>query len=238
VSDRSPHVHIVTGDPFRQPGQPGTMTRTGPQSRISVNAHEPGPQALPPAGGGSATGEGEVTTAVLCVPAGISPARRLAPAARRAAAGTVRHVPLRPHRQATIWEQTYPGTPDQVRRLRAALRQQLDACPVADDVLLLMDELAANAVRHSRSGQEAGTFTARLLTVPGEYVYGEVEDGGSSWDGDLLGSAREASGLFLVMACAAACGVAADGPARVVWFAVPHPGCDLPPALVPLIRPG
>ena len=83
------------------------------------------------------------------------------------------------------------------------------------------EELAANAVRASR--ERGGTFTARLLHVPGDYVLGEIEDGGSIWDGDLEGSARDASGLFVVLNLTSACGVAADGCKRVVWFRIHYP---------------
>jgi anti-sigma regulatory factor (Ser/Thr protein kinase) len=79
------------------------------------------------------------------------------------------------------WEHTYPGTGEQVGRVRAAVRPLLSDCPIADDVVLVMSELATNAVRHSASRD--GTFTARLLHIPGDYVFGEVEDGGSRWDG-------------------------------------------------------
>jgi two-component sensor histidine kinase len=94
---------------------------------------------------------------------------------------------------------------------------------MADEILLIMHELAANAVRHSRSRENDGTFTVRLFTAPGEYVLGEVEDGGSDWDGDLRGSARDASGLFLVLNLAAACGVSGGRRKRVVWFRVRYP---------------
>jgi hypothetical protein len=121
------------------------------------------------------------------------------------------------------WEQAYPGTEDQLGHVRAALRLLLRGCPMADDVLLIMHELAANAVRHSKSREVGGTFTARLLDIPGEYVLGEIEDDGSSWDGDLCGSARDASGLYLLLALSAACGVSGERWKRVVWFRLHYP---------------
>ena len=77
------------------------------------------------------------------------------------------------------WERSFPGTRDQIRLMRAALGPLLGGCPMADDVILLMSELGANAVRHSGSGSAGGTFTARLVDLPGEYVLGVIEDGGS-----------------------------------------------------------
>ncbi len=78
-----------------------------------------------------------------------------------------------------IWEQTFPGTTEQVRHVRAALRPLLRDCPVADDVVLLVSELSANAITHSASGKPGGKFTVRLQHFRGEYVWGEVEDDGS-----------------------------------------------------------
>ena len=43
-------------------------------------------------------------------------------------------------------EQSYPGTADQLRHVRSALRQFLGGCPVADDAVCLLSELCANAV--------------------------------------------------------------------------------------------
>ena len=122
-----------------------------------------------------------------------------------------------------VWEQAYPGDEVQLGYLRAALRPLLCGCPVADDVVQLMSELGANAVRHSRSREAGGTFTARLLDVPGQYVLGEIEDGGSDWRGDLQGSAREASGLDLLLKFSAACGVSGDSRERAVWFRLQYP---------------
>ena len=136
------------------------------------------------------------------------------------------------------WERAYPGTEDQLAHVRAALRPLLRECPMADDVLLIMHELAANAVRHSKSREGGGTFTARLLDVPGEYVVGEIEDGGSNWDGDLLGSARDTSGLYILLHLAAACGVSGQRWKRVVWFRVHYPPVTgSPRALAPPSAP-
>jgi hypothetical protein len=101
---------------------------------------------------------------------------------------------------------------------------------MADDIVLLMSELAGNAVRHSGSGADGGTFTARLLDLPGEYVLGVVEDGGSDWDGNLRDSARDASGLHLVLALSADCGVYGGRRKRAVWFRMHYPCGDGMPA--------
>jgi hypothetical protein len=147
------------------------------------------------------------------------------------AAGAAQTFPLPrpvPGYQGSTWERTYPGREEQVRHVRAALRLLLGDCPVTDDAVLVMSELAANAVRHSASREHGGTFTVRLRHVPGECVVGEIEDGGSIWDGDLEGSARDASGLLVVLSLASACGVTADGGRRVVWFRIQYPADGRP----------
>jgi len=82
---------------------------------------------------------------------------------------------------------------------------------------------------HSRSGRPGGEFIVRLQYAPGYCVWGEVEDAGSEeWDGDLAASAREQSGLFIVMALACAYGVAdRPGGRCAVWFGIL---CQLVPA--------
>jgi len=135
----------------------------------------------------------------------------------------------------TVWERAYPGTADQLRYLRAALQPPLRCCPIAEDAILLMSELGGNAVKHSRSREASGTFTARILDVPGQYVLGEIEDGGSDWSGDIRGSARNASGLDLLLRLSAACGVSGNASGRVVWFRLPYPAAD---AMLPGQAPG
>jgi serine/threonine-protein kinase RsbW len=106
--------------------------------------------------------------------------------------------------------------------VRAAVRSLLEGCDAQETVVHLLSELSANAVVHSRSGQAGGQFTVRLQHAPGDCVRGEVEDAGSEeWGGDLAASARDRSGLFIVMALASACGVAARPRGRrAVWFCV------------------
>ena len=128
-------------------------------------------------------------------------------------------APLLREHAAWAWEQAFPGTLEQVRRVRGAVRPLLRDCPGADDLVLIVSELSANASAHSRSSRPGGKFTVRLRHLPCYCVHGEVEDEGSTWDGNLDASARNASGLFLVLKFASACGVApgtANG--HVVWF--------------------
>lgn len=76
---------------------------------------------------------------------------------------------------------SYPGTKDQVSRVRADLADLVGGFPVADDFILLASEIAANVVVHSRSGEPGGTFTVRARARAGEYARMEVEDQGGPW---------------------------------------------------------
>jgi serine/threonine-protein kinase RsbW len=129
-------------------------------------------------------------------------------------------VRIHPERQ---WEHAYPGTTDQVRRVRAALREYLGDCPVAADAAHLLSELSANAIVHSDSGNSGGTFTVRAHHFRNSYVWGEVEDQGSDWDGDLPRSAMHPHGLYFLQLLASAFGVEKIGRGRVVWFRIDYP---------------
>src|SRR6185437_572320 len=51
-------------------------------------------------------------------------------------------------------------------------------CPAADDVALLVDELVANAVEHTRSGK-GGEVRVTVAAAPGEWVLLLVGDDGT-----------------------------------------------------------
>ena len=100
------------------------------------------------------------------------------------------------------WEKAYAGLPATVSQVRRDVRAVLGPCPavVADDVELVVSELAGNAIRHSRSGEPGGAYAVRishLVTEKVPYVWVEVVDqGSSSWDGTLR--AEPAHGLAVV----------------------------------------
>jgi anti-sigma regulatory factor (Ser/Thr protein kinase) len=97
-------------------------------------------------------------------------------------------------------------------------------CPSAEDVILMADELASNAVQHSNSRASGGTFGLRVLVRRGESVRVEVADAGGRWarpglaggatDGNTLGG----RGLRIVEVLAVAWGVKGDETGRTVWF--------------------
>lgn len=61
-----------------------------------------------------------------------------------------------------FWRRDFPGTTDQARVVRAFAATLLVTCPVLDDVLLVLDELVVNALRHTRSGLDGGRFTVEI----------------------------------------------------------------------------
>jgi anti-sigma regulatory factor (Ser/Thr protein kinase) len=115
----------------------------------------------------------------------------------------------------------FPGRLEQVGAARAFVAAFLDDSPVAEDAVLLTSELCANAVQYSASGNADGIFIVRAELFDGDYVWVEVEDQGSTWDGNLE-TVEWPHGLYLLRQLAADCGAdnGADSgqPGRVIWF--------------------
>ena len=69
------------------------------------------------------------------------------------------------------WRREFDGRADQVRHVRVFAAQLLAGFPSLDDVLLVLDELAVNAVRHTRSGRAGAAHRGgaeRDVVVDGE----------------------------------------------------------------------
>jgi anti-sigma regulatory factor (Ser/Thr protein kinase) len=79
---------------------------------------------------------------------------------------------------ATCYVGIYPGRADQVREVRRAVARHLAGCPAADDMVLIVSEIASNAVLHSASRGQF--FTVRAARYPG-HVRVEAEDLGGPW---------------------------------------------------------
>jgi anti-sigma regulatory factor (Ser/Thr protein kinase) len=117
--------------------------------------------------------------------------------------------------QARIFE----GSPEEVRNVRYFVRQLVDGCPTADDVVLLSSELATNAVLHSASGID-GTFSVHVL-IEGRHVRVEVHDLGSD-TAPTLHQPRQpgecGAGLRIVEEIADRWGFDGGPNGQVVWF--------------------
>jgi Histidine kinase-like ATPase domain len=113
-------------------------------------------------------------------------------------------------------EQVFPARPDQVRIARTFMASVLAGCPVADDAILCVSELAANCCLHSASREAGGTFTVRAEIHDSGYVRIEVEDSGGPWTARAHRDGR-AHGLEIVRALATDSGV--DGGPLTGWIA-------------------
>jgi len=117
---------------------------------------------------------------------------------------------------ARLTAATFPGRLEELRRMRAGLRRELDGCPAAHEVILCVSELAANAVLHSDTRHADGTFTVRARISPCEYVLIEVEDDGGPWAEPAPHSTR-GRGLDIIRSLAADWGIRATPGGRTVW---------------------
>jgi anti-sigma regulatory factor (Ser/Thr protein kinase) len=115
----------------------------------------------------------------------------------------------------------FDGSPEEVRSVRNFVGRLVDGCPVADDIILLASELAANAVVHTASGRD-GTFSV-VVRADDTWTRVEVHDLGS----DVVPAVRRAgspeesgAGLGLVEMLADRWGFDGGPSGRVVWFEV------------------
>lgn len=97
----------------------------------------------------------------------------------------------------------------------------LAGCPTAEDAVLLASELATNAITHSASGQPGGTFTIRVH-IQGGCIHAQVEDQGSTWNGQIT-AGRSPHGLYLLRHLSAACGTWRDQHGWITWFTIGSP---------------
>jgi serine/threonine-protein kinase RsbW len=118
-------------------------------------------------------------------------------------------------RAATRYTGVFCGRPDQVSRARYEVARHLAGHAAADDAVLIISELATNAVLHSQSG---GQFFTVRADVYGTWCCLEVEDGGGPWDTDPRDSTRP-HGLDVIQALTGPgnWGVNGDSSGRVVW---------------------
>jgi anti-sigma regulatory factor (Ser/Thr protein kinase) len=98
-------------------------------------------------------------------------------AAASSAAADDRSAPSLPGSYAVTVKRTFPGSPDQVARVREFVRLVLGPLPVVDEAVLLASELATNAIIHTASGQ-GGAFDVAVTRCP-SVVRVEVHDAGS-----------------------------------------------------------
>jgi serine/threonine-protein kinase RsbW len=78
---------------------------------------------------------------------------------------------------AMYWRRTFPGRADQARAVRAFVAALLPDRPCLDEVLLAVDELVVNALRHTKSGQ-GGRFSVHVRDAAGRTAISVGDEGG------------------------------------------------------------
>ncbi|HET9897803.1 MAG TPA: ATP-binding protein [Streptosporangiaceae bacterium] len=133
---------------------------------------------------------------------------------------------VRAERPAVLVTAWFPGRSAEVKHAREFVRGVLGAeWPVLDDVLLMVSEVASNAVRHTASADEGGSFDL-TVTADADTLRIAIADRGSSAEPCLRDGGREMStltggrGLQIVDALASSRGHTGDELGRVVWFEV------------------
>lgn len=126
---------------------------------------------------------------------------------------------------ATPKRRVFPGRPDQVAHARRFVGRVLTGCPVADDAVLCVSELASNAIRHTRTGRN-GKFQVVVWRGMASVCVAVLDDGSDKTPTPTPGQAgrlaESGHGLLAVQALAAWWGhhTYRDGSTRgtAVWF--------------------
>jgi anti-sigma regulatory factor (Ser/Thr protein kinase) len=129
-------------------------------------------------------------------------------------------------RLAVMAADWFPGTPEAVGQARRFVAGVLGGdCPGLDDVLLMVSEIAANAVLHTASGAPGGWLDLTIsVSAAGDVIRVTVTDQGSiseprlCRDGVHPGELDGGRGLSLVSVLADRWGYTGDWRGRVVWF--------------------
>jgi anti-sigma regulatory factor (Ser/Thr protein kinase) len=119
----------------------------------------------------------------------------------------------RPKRRA------FPGRPDQIAHARDFTRRVLGPCPVLDEAVLLVSELATNALEHTSTG-DGGQFQVTICRNATSLLIG-VSDNGSAKapePGPLDPESETGRGLGLVELIAERWGYCRDQHGLTVWF--------------------
>lgn len=124
------------------------------------------------------------------------------------------------------WRRRFRGEADQVQIVRAFGAYLLAGFPALDDILLVLDELAVNAIRHSRSGRDGGWFAVDIsMDVAGVIVYVTDEGGpGEPRVRNLADLAECGRGLLTVEALAATWSWTGNARSRTVRATFPRTG--------------
>lgn len=81
---------------------------------------------------------------------------------------------------AQRWRRDFPGELDQARAARRFTAALLAGWPQLDEILLAVDELVVNALRHTKSGQPGGAFTVEVTRWDGAVAVSVTDEGAPS----------------------------------------------------------
>ncbi|GGZ09811.1 hypothetical protein GCM10010300_62200 [Streptomyces olivaceoviridis] len=81
---------------------------------------------------------------------------------------------------ARVWGLSCPGFPEEVSRARRWTRDILRDSPLADDAELIVSELSANAILHTASGREHGSFHLAVAVSAQVVAVSVTDDGGTT----------------------------------------------------------
>jgi anti-sigma regulatory factor (Ser/Thr protein kinase) len=133
---------------------------------------------------------------------------------------------MQTERLAVLAADWFPGHAAAVGHAREFVRGVLgDAWPRLDDLLLMVSEVASNAVRHTASGDPGGWLDL-TISAAGSAVRVAIADGGGSSEPQIPDGGGEPDvltggrGLRIVDALADRWGHTGDELGRVVWFEV------------------
>jgi serine/threonine-protein kinase RsbW len=119
-------------------------------------------------------------------------------------------------------QRTFPGRANQIARAREFTKRVLGTCPVTDEAVLLVSELATNALEHTSTG-DGGQFRITICRNVTSLLIG-VSDNGSvktPEPGPLDPESQTGRGLELVELIADQWGYCGGEHGRTVWFELP-----------------
>lgn len=115
------------------------------------------------------------------------------------------------------WSRVFPAVPRQAGEARRFLATILDGRP-AEDAVVCLSELVANAMVHSRSAEPGGRLTVRVQ-MHGDYLRVEVHDQGGPWTAAAGQDGQGGRGLLIVAHLASGWGRDGDADSGwVTWF--------------------
>ena len=122
---------------------------------------------------------------------------------------------VRPRRRS------FAGRPDQVACARDFVRRMVGRCPVIDEAVLLVSELATNALVHTASGS-GGRFDVTVLGGETSLMVAVTDNGSDKVPSPsaLSPEAEAGRGLGLVESIAERWGHCGGRHGRTVWFEI------------------